>query len=303
VVLRAASHPARAPSAPPSASSVVARIGSRFSLEAVPWAVCFAVALTALRATVLFNEWVMGSLYPQRSNADLIRRLAIASIVGQLIWVAIVVIGGVIEPGYSEVRDAVSVMGARNAAHPWIFDTGVAIWGTSFILAAVALVLDGPRGLRGWLGPGLIALTGLAQILDGFPFPADCRWSIDANCRAQEMAGQLSWQHYAHGWTYFVGAIALQLSVFAMAWRLHGDERWGRLDLFALASGVAGLLIFGGLFFIAGNEPAGHYGLIQRFALAAGGFWVLALSVGLLVVNSDQQDSERPARPPGALPT
>ncbi len=45
------------------------------------------------------------------------------------------------------------------------------------------------------------------------------------------------------------------------------------------------MLIFGGLFFVAGNEPGGHYGLVQRFALAAGGFWILTLTVGLLVVG------------------
>ncbi|HEU4736004.1 MAG TPA: DUF998 domain-containing protein [Solirubrobacterales bacterium] len=243
----------------------------------------------------------MGPLYPQRGNADLIRRLAIASIAGQLTWLAIVVAGGIAEPGYSEVRDAVSVLGARNAAHPWLFDTGVAIWGVSFILAAAALVLDGPRGLRGWLGPGLIAFTGLAQILAGFPFPADCRWSIDANCRAQELAGQLSWRHYAHGWSYFLGAVALQLSVFALAWRFHGDERWGRFDLFALLAGLAGLLVFGGLFFLSGNEPGGHYGLVQRFALAAGGVWVGLLTLGLLVVSGGRRGSTGTARPPGAL--
>jgi uncharacterized protein DUF998 len=242
------------------------------------------VALAALRSKVVFNdELVMGPLYPQRAKADPIRRLAIASIAGQAAWVAIVVAAGLIEPGYSEIRDAVSVLGARDAAHPWLFDFGVAIWGTSLILAAAALVLDGPRGLRGWLGPGLIAFTGLAQILDGFPFPADCRWTIDATCRAREAAGQLSWQHYAHGLTYLLGAVALLLSVFAMAWRFHGDERWGRFDLFALAGGLLGMLIVGGLFLVAGNAPGGHYGLVQRFALAAGGFWVLALTAGLLV--------------------
>jgi hypothetical protein len=174
------------------------------------------------------------------------------------------------------------VLGARDAAHPWLFNTGVAIWGTSFILTAAALVLDGPGGLRGWLGPALIALTGLAQILDGFPFPADCQLTIDASCRARELAGELSWRDAAHGWTYFIGTIALQLSVFAMAWRFHGDEHWGRFDQFALLAGLSGLAIFGGLFFVTGNEPGGHYGLVQRFALAAGGFWVLLLSLGLL---------------------
>jgi hypothetical protein len=301
VVLRAASHPARAPSAPPIASSVVARIGSRFNLEVVPWAVCFAVVLTALRARVLFNELVMGSLYPQRSNADLIPRLAIASIAGQLIWVAIVVVGGIVEPGYSEIRDAVSVIGARDAAHPWLFDIGVTIWGISFILAAVALALDGPRGLRGWLGPGLIAFTGLTQILDGFPFPADCQKTIDAACYARDVAGELSWRDAAHGWTFFLGAVALQLSVFAIAWRMRGDKRWGRFDLFALFAGFAGLAIFAGLSSITNNEPGGYYGLVQRLALAAGGFWVLVLTVGLLVVRGDPSGLRGPARPPGAL--
>jgi Protein of unknown function (DUF998) len=227
---------------------------------------------------------------PADSRSELIRRLAIASITGQLVWLCIVVVGGIVEPGYSEIRDAVSVLGARDAAHPWLFDTGVAIWGASFIAAAVALALDTPRGWRGRLGPALIAFTGLAQILDGFPFPADCRWSIDVDCRAREMAGELPWQHYAHGIAYFLGAIALLASVFAMAWRFQGDARWGRSDLLALGSGLLGIAIFGVLFFLVGNEVNGHYGLVQRLALAAGGIWVAALMVGLLAIHGRNRD-------------
>lgn len=224
------------------------------------------------------------------SRSTLIRRLAAASIAGQLIWLAIVVVAGLLEPGYSEIRDAVSVLGARNAAHPWVFDIAVTIWGLSFIAAAAAIALDAPRGWRGRLGPALIAVTGVAQILDGFAFPADCRWSIDAWCRAQEMAGALSWQHYAHGLTYFFGAIAMLASVFAMAWRFHGDERWGRADLLALGSGLLGVAMFGILFFLVGNEINGYYGLIQRAALAAGGIWVLALAVALLAIYGRRGD-------------
>ena len=220
----------------------------------------------------------------------LIRRLAVVSLAGQLAWVAIVVAGGFLEPGYDELRDAVSVLGARNAAHPWLFDVAVAIWGLSFIAAAAALALDAPRSWRGWLGPALIALTGLAQILDGFPFPADCRWSIDAQCRALDMAGELSWRHYAHGLTYFFGAVALLLSVFTMAWRFRGDSRWGRSDLLAFYGGLIGLAIFSVLFFTAENEVNGHYGLVQRLNLAAAGFWIGALTIGLLAIYGLARD-------------
>lgn len=216
------------------------------------------------------------------ARATRIRRLAIASIAGQLIWLAFVLVGGLWEPGYSEMRDAVSFLGARDAAHPWIFDSVVAISGLSVIALAIALALDAPRGLRGQLGPALIAFTGLAQILDGFPFPADCRRTIDAGCHVREQAGELSWQHYAHGWTYFFGAAALLLSVFAMAWRFRGDPRWGRADLLALAGGIVAIAIFGGLFFFTGKGFEDHYGLAQRFALLSAGAWIGALSLALL---------------------
>jgi hypothetical membrane protein len=221
----------------------------------------------------------------EAGHGEAIRRLALASIAGQAAWMVLIVLAGLIEPGYSEVRDAVSVLGAEDAARPWLFNTAVAIWGCSFLFAAAALALDSRRSWRGWLGPGLIAFTGLAQILDGFPFQADCRWSIDATCRAREMAGELSWHHYAHGITYFLGAIALLASVFAMAWRFRGDPRWGRADLLAIGSGVFGIAVFGVLFFAIGNEVNGQYGMVQRIALAAGGIWVLALTVALLAIH------------------
>jgi len=211
-----------------------------------------------------------------------IRRLAIASLVGQLVWFAFIVIGGLWEPGYSEIRDAVSFLGAHDAADPWIFDTVVAISGLSLFALAAALTLDAPHGLRGRLGPLLIAFTGLAQILDGFPFPADCRRTMDAGCYPREVAGELSWQHYAHGWAYFLGGAALLFSVFAMAWRFRGDPRWGRADLFALGAGIIAIAIFGGLFFFTGKGFGGHYGLVQRFALVSAGVWVGALTLGLL---------------------
>jgi hypothetical protein len=218
-----------------------------------------------------------------------IRRLALIALAGQLVWLAFVAFGGLWESGYSEIRDAVSFLGARDAAAPWVFDTVVAISGLSLFALAAALALDAPRSVRGRLGPALIALTGLAQILDGFPFPADCRRTIDAGCHAREVAGELSWQHYAHGWAYFFGGAALLLSVFAMAWRFRGDPRWGRAQALAFGAGIVAIAIFGGLFFFTGKGFEDHYGLAQRFALTASVVWVVALALGLLDLYGHQR--------------
>lgn len=221
-------------------------------------------------------------------RAVTIRRLAMVALAGQLAWLAFVAFGGLWEPGYSEVRDAVSFLGARDAASPWVFDTVVAISGLSVIALAAALILDAPRSLRGRLGPAFIAITGLAQILDGFPFPADCRRTIDAGCHARELAGELSWQHYAHGWAYFLGGAALLLSVFAMVWRFRGDPRWGRADGLAFGAGIVAIVIFGGLFFFSDKGFGGYYGLAQRFALVAAIAWVGALALALLDLYGPQ---------------
>lgn len=218
------------------------------------------------------------------TRSTLICRLAVASIAGQLAFIATIAVVGAVEPGYDPVRDAISALGARTAAHPWVFDTAVAVWGLSFLAAAIALWLDAPRSLRGRLGPTLIAITGLAQILDGFPFPADCRRTIDAGCHAREVAGDVSWQHVAHFWTYAGGALALMLSVFAMAWRFRGDPRWAGADRLALGLGLIGVAIFAGLSVATTESMENYYGLIQRLGLGAGAVWVGALALGLLTV-------------------
>jgi hypothetical protein len=53
-------------------------------------------------------------------------------------------------------------------------------------------------------------------------------------------------------------------------------------------------MIVSGLFLLGSNEPGGDYGLVQRFALAAGGFWVLVLTMGLLVVRRKLPTAREP---------
>ena len=232
----------------------------------------------------------------QASRSALIRRLALLSLAGQLIWIVTIAIAGAVEPGYSEARDAISFLGAETAARPWAFETAVAIWGLAFIAIAVALSLDAPKTLRGQLGPGLIGVTGVAMILVGFPFPAECRDTIDAGCEAREQAGNLSWRHYAHSWAYVIGADALLLSVFAMAWRFRGDERWGPAALLTVGAAAIGVAIVVGLFFLADHGTDASYGLIQRLALGAGAFWVAALAGGLLYLHNDRQGDDKEAK-------
>ncbi len=79
--------------------------------------------------------------------------------------------------------------------------------------------------------------------------------------------------------------MSLLLSVFAMAWRFHGDRRWGRFAPLTLIAALVAVVIVAGLFFVVDDDGDGSYGLFQHLALAAGGFWVAALTAGLLVLR------------------
>lgn len=65
--MRPINQPVKPPIAAPRPSSVAARAGFRFNLEAVPCAVCFAVVLTALRANFALID--IGPRYPFTSMA------------------------------------------------------------------------------------------------------------------------------------------------------------------------------------------------------------------------------------------
>lgn len=228
-----------------------------------------------------------------------IRRLATAAIAGQAIWFAVIAAAGAIEPGYSEARDAVGFLGARNAAHPWVFWAAVTISGISYLALAAALILDDPPRPSGLIGPLLIGFAGIAQVLNGFFLPVDCRSSIDAGCKAREVAGQVSWQHPAHEFTFFIGGTAVLLSVFAMAWRFHGDRRWGSADRLALYAGLLGLFAISVPFVLVSRDPHDLYGLAQRLALTGAVVWIIGLAVALLVVHPREQAGLRLGRQSG----
>ena len=81
-----------------------------FSFEAVPWSAVLGAGLGSLRANLLFTELVMQSLYPQRSNADLISWLALGSIAGGF-WTLVPTAGLLVVrcgPGHRKERDNVS---------------------------------------------------------------------------------------------------------------------------------------------------------------------------------------------------
>jgi hypothetical protein len=233
-----------------------------------------------------------------RTRSTWIRCLATATITGQIIWLATIGLAGAIEPEYDPARDAVGFLGARDSAHPWIFWTAVTLSGASCLALATALLLDNRAGWQAVTGPILIAFVGGVQVMNGFIWPVDCRGTIDATCEARELRGDVSWQHVAHKHAFFVGSAALLVSVFAMAWRFHGDPKWRQAWLGTLAAGLLSVALLMIAFHFFREDPHNRFGVVQRIGLAGGGTWIIGLSLALLHLSpSVAPEATRSPRP------
>jgi Protein of unknown function (DUF998) len=203
--------------------------------------------------------------------------LAWAAILAQVVFVGGWVLAGALEPRYSPVRQYISELGRRGAAHPWIFTTFVGIWGLGFIALALALV----RSLRArpWplAMPLCFVLAGACAILVGW-LRMDCSPTVSAVCKAREAAGALSWHHYAHEWLSLAINVTLLATGFVFA-RSAWPSRLARLVL----SGALVLLAAWLVTFFLHNSFAGYQGLEERLWALVAQFWAVLCATVLIL--------------------
>src|SRR4051812_30212517 len=218
-----------------------------------------------------------------RTGEVIVRRWVWIALAGQAVFVGSWVVAGALEPGYSHVDQAVSELGAKDASHAWIVNTGLVVYGLSFVALGVALA----RVVRPRLAAGLFAAAGLAGIV-ARPLPLHCALS-DPSWEHMWRAGELSWHEDVHLWASLVSQLFLAATPFALARALWP---WPVAPL-AFGAGVTGLAIGVGSFLLYGVDGSPD-GVIQRFGFLVILAWVLIVAVGVF-------HATRRELPPGEL--
>lgn len=204
------------------------------------------------------------------------RLLAWAAILAQVVLIGGWVLAGALEPHYSAVRDYISELGRDHAANPWIFTVFVGIWGLGFIALAVALVPSLRTRPRPLTMPLMFVLAGVCAILVG-PLRMDCSVTTSAVCKAGEVAGALSWHHYAHVWLSLGINVALLASGFAFV-RSAWPSRLGRIVL----SGALVLLAAWLTTYFLHDSFVGYQGLEERLWALVAQLWALVCAIVLI---------------------
>lgn len=202
--------------------------------------------------------------------------LAYAGIAGPIIFTALVIVQGVLQPDYSHIRQPISALAAWPLG--WVQETAFLILGLSMMALAFGLhqgIRPGKTASQGGAGAALLAMGGVGVLV----------------------AGAFSWKMVDGVPTetppHVVGAItsfvATGLGFVRLSRRMAGDSGWCDLASYTKASGLAVLLLFVAVGFFAVNDGAPLHawaGLLQRVLCAVLFSCVIVLGLRLIRTKS-----------------
>ena len=211
------------------------------------------------------------------------RWLALAGMVGSILFVLVFTIAGFLRPGYSPIRQPVSDLGVGPNA--WIQNANFFVFGLLLIAFAIAFY-QGMRSVisRGWLMACLVLL-----ILSGAGMWGSAYFTVpDPNDppQLQALQGML---HMLSFLAIFVSSI---IALLIIGWQLRRDARWRGYGWYSMITGLVALvlifLVF--LFFVPGSplSEAQIGGLVQRILVLEVFAWHVVMGWRLFALDGSR---------------
>ena|SRR5688572_19885163 len=221
-------------------------------------------------------------------RSAIVATLAAAGIVAPILFTVAFIAQGLLRPEYSHVAMPVSALATGPSG--WVQNLNFFIFGFLMTAYAIGLHLGVRPSRAGLVGFAFLLLSGAGLVLAGvFPLEVDASGAIRAGQVLHPVAGFMS----------FLGA---GFGLIAMSRGMTGDPRWRSLAAYALASGVAIVVVFLIIGASATRPDAPLYpwlGLVQRVALAVWFPCTIVLALRLLRVAKEpmRHVSQTPSAP------
>jgi hypothetical membrane protein len=187
---------------------------------------------------------------------SVITALAAAGIAGPAIFAVVALVQSLLRPEHSLMADPISALAAGPSG--WVQDVNFHVFGSLMIAYAIGLHL-GVRPIRwGVVGLAFLVLSGVGLVWAGV-FPSTDAIGVRWDDRVLHIV--------AFPMTFLGAGIGL----IVMSRRMAGDPRWQRLATYALATGIAVLLLLlagAGLVRPPGAPLHPWWGLFQWVLLA-----------------------------------
>jgi len=150
--------------------------------------------------------------------------LAAAGIVGPILFTTVALAQSLLRGDHSLVGDPISALATGSSG--WVQDVNFVVIGLLLIANAIGLHLGVRPARWGMVGPAFLVLSGVGGVLDGI-FPA-----VDAS-------GAFSEEQVGHTVGAFMAFLGAGIGFIVLSRRLARDPEWRSLATYALASGIA----------------------------------------------------------------
>lgn len=207
----------------------------------------------------------------RRENGNVLRLSAYCGIAAPVVFILALIIFGWLHPGYSHVRDLVSILSATDAPYVvymnWL---GIIPFGVFILLFSYAYISEHLPGFLGWASGAALSLVGVLFILAGF-------YICDPGCDIETPSLGAS----IHNLTAIsaFGLVTTAATLIGLrVFRKDKRRKYYRLALIC-AGGLFGGLIGLGIV----GEGGALVGLVQRIFL--GFFWTFLLISALNILR------------------
>lgn len=207
--------------------------------------------------------------------------LAISGILVPIFYLGLVIILGLLEPGYSHMTKMMSILGGVGGIRELIFNFGISFTGLLIILFSIGLHknINDKKGSK--IGPILLILGGIGLIFSGI---------FHCNLNCTNVILERNFTGIMHMLFAFIAGMCLAISPFFIFARLRKDSKWKKYSKFTLITGIMAN-VPGIIFWItlATVRFPAIEGLIQRSGIIFIFIWIGMMSYRMLQLSLNKK--------------
>ena len=197
--------------------------------------------------------------------------IALGGMIGPILYTSIWVLGGILQPGYSHIRDDVSSLLAVGAPNKRLFDIMHVLDVILVIIFFSNLhwAIDGGQGSI--VGPACWLLANIIEFVVAIFFPLD---------KGGEMISPTAKMHFK---LVLVMAFLSAVGMLALWLRLSSTEGWVRLGTYSLVSFIVSTIT--GLY---ASKKVGTeiMGLAERLVVTTNVLYIFVLALNVFLINT-----------------
>lgn len=201
---------------------------------------------------------------------NLIHLLAICGMLSPVIYTLMWIIGGIIQPEYSHIRQDVSSLIAVDAPNKKLLDKFIISSSILLFIFYIGMHWGINNGVGSIVGPVLFVISGLLGVLVALFFP------LDPGGELVTTRGKL------HLILISISGILATVGMVALWFRLESVAEWSVFATFSLVTAIASFILV-----IATSAAAktNYLGLVERFMVSSYQIYYFILALMVFLTN------------------